>query len=242
MEIHGKTALVTGGAKRVGRAITLALAKAGARVAVHYHSSEGDARSLAEEIRSAGGQADLFRADLADPAQIEAMFAGIAASLGRLDMLVNSAGVYHRTPIETLTAGQWDAELNANARSAALCIHHAVAMMPDGGAIVNLTDIAAERGSPGYIAYTASKGAVLAVTKSAARALAGRGIRVNAVAPGVAIWPEGISEERKAQVLAQVPMKRPGTPEDIASAVVFLLRQDYITGQNLRVDGGWHMG
>jgi NAD(P)-dependent dehydrogenase (short-subunit alcohol dehydrogenase family) len=242
MVIHGTNALVTGGARRVGRAISVALAKAGARVAIHYRNSESEAESLAREIHAAGGQADLFRADLADPARIEAMFAAIGASLGRLDILVNSAGVYHRTPIETLTADQWDAELAANARSAALCIRHAVAIMPDGGAIVNLTDIAAERGSPGYIAYTASKGAVLALTKSAARALAGRGIRVNAVAPGVAIWPEGISQERKALVLAQVPMKRAGTPEDIAAAAVFLIGQDYITGQNLRVDGGWHMG
>jgi NAD(P)-dependent dehydrogenase (short-subunit alcohol dehydrogenase family) len=242
MELQGKTALVTGASRRVGRAICLGLARAGADLAIHHNHSELEAQALAEEVRQLARRADLFRADLADPAQIEAMFAKLHASPGRLDVLVNNAAVYHRTPIDSLTAEQWDAELAVNARAAALCIRHAIALMPDGSAIVNITDIGAERGSASFPAYAASKGAVLALTKTTARALAPRGIRVNSVAPGVAIWPEGITEERKARVLAQVPLRRPGTPEDIASAVVFLLQQDYITGQDLRVDGGWHMG
>ena len=242
MELQGKTALVTGGAKRVGRAIVLALAKAGARVAVHYGRSEGEAMVLVEEVRRAGGQAEAFGADLADPAQIEAMFAAVGRSLGRLDILVNSAAVYHRTPLESLTADQWDAELAVNARAAALCIRHAAAIMPDGGAVVNITDIAAGRGFAGFPAYCASKGALSALTRSAARALAGRSIRVNAVAPGVALWQEGVTEVQKVKVLAQVPLRRAGTPQDVAAAAVFLLQADYITGQELRVDGGWHMG
>lgn len=242
MELPGKIALVTGGAKRVGRAISLALARAGAELAVHYHHSADEAKAAAKEIRGLGRRCELFDADLSNPAQIEAMFAAVRGAYGRLDVLVNSAAVYHRTSIETLTPEQWDAELVVNARAPALCIRHAIALMPAGGAIVNIADIAAERGSPGYPAYCASKAAVLGLTKSTARALAGRAIRVNAVSPGVAVWPPDISEERKAMVLAQVPMKRAGTPEDIAAAALFLLRQDYITGQNLRVDGGWHMG
>ena len=242
MELTDRTALVTGGAKRVGRAICLALAKAGATVAVHYARSGGEARALVEEIGRAGGRAEAFGADLADPAQIEAMFAAAARSLGRLDVLVNNAALYHRTPIETLAAEQWDEELAVNARAAALCIRHAAGLMPEGGAIVNITDSGAQRGFPGFPAYCASKGALLALTKSAARALAGRNIRVNSVAPGVALWPEGVTEEQKAKVLAQVPLRRAGTPEDVAAAVLFLLQADYITGQDLRVDGGWNMG
>jgi pteridine reductase len=242
VDLTGKNALVTGGARRVGRAIALALAREGADLAIHYHQSEGEARATAEEIRGLGRRCELLRADLADASQIEAMFAALRARFGRLDILVNSAAVYHRTPIEELTAEQWDAELAINARAPALCIRHAVPLMGAGGAIVNIADIAADKGFAGYPAYCASKGALLALTKSAARALAARNIRVNAVSPGVAVWQEGASDEQKAKVLAQIPMKRPGTPEDIAAAVVFLAKHDYITGQNLRVDGGWHLG
>jgi pteridine reductase len=241
MELQGKIGLVTGGAKRVGRAISLALARAGVDLAVHYHRSREAAGSLADEVRAMGVQCRLFRADLADPAQIESMFAEARVAYGRLDILVNSAAVYDRSPIDDLSADQWDSQLAVNARAPALCIRHAIAIMPAGGAIVNIADIAGERGLAGYPAYCASKAAVLALTKSAARALAPRGIRVNAVSPGIAIWQESATEEQKAKVLAHVPMKRPGTPRDIAQAVLFLLRQDYITGQNLRVDGGWHM-
>jgi len=242
MDLAGKTALVTGGAKRIGRAIALELARAGASVAVHYGRSRDEAAALAEEIRRLGVRAEAVHADLADPAQIEAMFAELRRAFARLDVLVNSAGVYDRTPIDTLTAEQWDAQMDVNARAAALCIRHALGLMGEGGAIVNITDSAAGRGFAGFPAYCASKGAMLALTKSAARALAGRGIRANAVAPGVAVWQPDVTEEQKAKVLAHVPMRRSGTPEDVAAAAAFLLRQDYITGQELRVDGGWHMG
>ena len=242
MDLHGKTALVTGSARRVGRAIALALARAGADVAVHSHRSGEEAQAVAAEIEALGRKAILLSADLADPAQIERMFDDLGRSWGRLDILVNSAAVYDRTPIETLTAEQWDREQAVNARAPALCIRWAIPLMPDGGTIVNITDIGAEKATPGYPAYSASKAALLALTKSAAKALAGRNIRVNSVAPGVALWPEGLPPQQQEKVLRQVPMKRPGTPEDIAAAVLFLAQQDYITGQNLRVDGGWHMG
>jgi len=241
MELQGKIALVTGSARRVGRAIATALARAGADLALHYGRSADDARSAAEEIRAMGRRAELFQADLAQPGRIEAMFAAIARHFGRLDILVNSAAVCDRTPIETLTAAQWDAELAVNARAPALCIRYAIALMTHGeGSIVNVTDVAAERPRADYPAYCASKAALQALTKSAAKALAGRNIRVNAVAPGVVEWPEGLREERKENVLRNVPMKRPGSPRDVAEAVLFLCRHDYITAQTLRVDGGWH--
>ena len=244
MELTGHVALVTGAAKRLGRSIALALAEAGADVAVHFGRSRREADETVEDIRAAGRRAEAFEADLADEAQIAAMFERVGEVFGRLDVLVNSAAVFEPGPIESLTADAWDAQMAVNARAAALCIGRAVAMMDRGGAIVNITDIAASKAWGGYPAYCASKGALEALTRSCARALAGRerGIRVNAVAPGAILWDDDTSEERKQQVLRQVPMGRCGSAEDVAAAVVFLAGQDYITAQTLRVDGGWHMG
>ena len=245
MDLNGKTALVTGAAKRVGRSIALSLARAGADVIVHYNRSEDDARATAATIADIGRRAELIAANLARPEQIEAMFARIAEMLGDsnrpLSVLVNNASVYHRTPIASLTADEWDREMAVNARGAALCIRHAILLMPPGAAIVNITDISAEDPRADLPAYCASKAALLALTKSAAKALA-PDIRVNAVAPGAIVWEEDIPEAEVQRVLARVPMKRTGRPEDIAAAVIFLCQNEYITAQTLRVDGGWHMG
>jgi len=239
MDLHGKIALVTGGATRVGRAIALALARAGADVALHYGHSVDAARETADEISSLGRRVELLRADLAEPAEIEALFAKVGQLFGRLDVLVNNASLYEPTPIETLTAESWDRQMAVNARAPALCVRHALGLMPSGSAIVNITDTHAETGRSTFIAYSASKGALLTLTKTLARALAARNIRVNAVGPGVVAWEDETDEAVKAKVLAHVPMKRPGSPEDIAAAVVFLAQSDYVTAQILRVDGGW---
>ncbi|MCY2929022.1 MAG: SDR family oxidoreductase [Planctomycetota bacterium] len=241
MDLTGKTALVTGSARRVGRAIALALADAGADLALHYHRSGAEAEGLAVDIRRLGRRAQSFPADLADPAAIEGLFAAVAKAMPPLLVLVNNASTYPRTPLETLTAAQWDSVLAVNARAPALCIRHAAAMMPGGGSIVNITDSGAQAGWAGYPAYCASKAALESLTRSAARALAGRNIRVNAVGPGVVAWEEATDEAVKDKVLAHVPMKRPGSPEDIAAAVVFLAKSEYVTAQILRVDGGWRM-
>ena len=241
MDVHGKIAVVTGAARRVGRAIAVGLADAGADVAVHYHRSAAAADETVQALRLAGGRAEAFQADLADPADIERLFEGIAQTFGHIDALVNSAAVYNRTPIDSLTADQWDADFAVNARAPALCIRCALPLMPDGGAIVNITDIAAEKTWPGFPAYCASKAALAALTGSTAKALAARKICVNAVAPGAILWQDDSSDQQKQNVLQQVPLRRTGTPEDIAAAVVFLVRNDYITGQTLRVDGGWCM-
>ena len=241
MLLEGRIALVTGAAKRVGGAIALSLAQAGADLAIHYRSSEAEATETADAIRALGRRAELFQADLADPPQIESLFAAIGEAYGRLDVLINSAAVYHRTPLESLTAEQWDLEMAVNARAPALCIRHAMPLFVDGGAIVNITDIAAEKGWAGYPAYGPSKAALQSLTKTAAKALAKRNIRVNAVAPGAILW-QGESDELQQRVINQVPLKRPGSPQDIANAVTFLVTSDYITAQTLRVDGGWHMG
>ncbi len=241
MELTGKVVLVTGSARRIGRAIALALARAGADVIIHYNRSRTDAEATARQIRALGVEAVAIQADLSEPQQIAEMFDAVAEKFGRLDVLVNNAAVFERTPIETLSAEQWDTQMNLNARAPALCIRCAMPLMRDGGAIINITDIAAEKPLAGYPAYCASKAALLGLTKSAAKALAGRNIRVNAVAPGAILWAEGISEEKKQVVLNQIPLKRLGCPDDIAAAVVFLAKHDYITGQTLRIAGGWHM-
>ena len=245
MDLNGKTALVTGAAKRVGRCIALSLARAGANVIVHYNRSEDDARQTVAAIHNIGRRADMIGADLACPDQIEAMFARLAETFSDtpkpLDVLVNNASVYHRTPLATLTADQWDREMTVNARAPALCIRHAIALMPPGSAIVNITDISAEDPRAALPAYCASKAALLAVTKSAAKSLA-PDIRVNAVAPGAILWEENISDAQKQRVLDMVPMKRTGRPEDIAAAVIFLCQNEYITAQTIRVDGGWCIG
>jgi len=245
MDLNGKTALVTGAAKRVGRSIALSLAHAGADVIVHYNRSDTDARATAAMIADIGRRAELIAADLASPEQIEAMFARVAEMFGEtaqpLGVLVNNASVYHRTPIASLTAEAWDRTQAVNARGPALCIRHAIGLMPPGAAIVNITDISAEDPRAALPAYCASKAALLALTKSAAKALA-PDIRVNAVAPGAILWENDIPEAEIQRVLAQVPMKRTGRPEDIAAAVIFLCQNEYITAQTLRVDGGWHTG
>jgi pteridine reductase len=245
MVLNGKTALITGAAKRVGRSIALALAGAGADVIVHYNRSEDDARKTAGMIESLGRRAELICADLACPDQIEAIFARLVDLFPNepqpLDILVNNASVYHQTPLATLTAEQWDCEMAVNARAPALCIRHAMALMPPGAAIVNITDISAEYPRAALPAYCASKAALLAVTKSAAKALAPN-IRVNAVAPGAILWEEHISDTQKQRVLDMVPMKRTGKPEDLAAAVIFLCQNEYITAQTIRVDGGWYLG
>ncbi len=242
MELKGKVALVTGGARRVGREVVLAFARAGADVVIHYHRSGADAEATAEDARSLGVRAFPVQGDLAEPMEIDGIFAAVGDEFGRLDVLVNNAAVFDRTPIESLSAEQWDAQLAVNARAPALCIRAALPLMADGGAIVNITDVSAQKPWAGYPAYCASKAALVALTKSTAKALAGRNIRVNAVAPGVAEWAEGAGREQMEAVLAQVPLKRPGSGKDVAAAAVFLARSDYITGQNLRVDGGWDMG
>jgi len=241
MELTGKIALVTGSGKRVGRAIAESLADAGADVAIHYGRSADAAAETADHIhRTFGRRTEVFQANLAEPDSIEQLFARVGEAFGRLDVLVNSAGLYYRTPLAELTAEQWDELMAVNARGPALCIRHALPLLTDGGAIVSVADIAAEKAWAGWPAYCASKAALLALTKSAAKALAGRGIRVNAVCPGAILW-QGESEDHQKRVLAQVPLRREGSPADIAAAVRFLVQHDYMTAQVLRVDGGWHM-
>ncbi len=238
MSTAARVALVTGAARRVGRDIALELARTGYDIAVHYRSSRADAESAADIIRRAGRRAELLQADLAGAASAVTLVDQCIAALGRLDVLVNNAAIFEKSDPAAFDASAWQRTLNVNLTAPAALSHAAAARMTDGGAIVNLADISAERPLAGYLAYCVSKAGVVALTRGLARALAPR-VRVNAVAPGVAEWPPDYSDELKRSIIARVPMQRAGTPADVAAAVRFLAHDaSYVTGVILPVDGG----
>ena len=241
-DLRSRRALVTGGAVRVGRAICLALAATGYRVAVHYRASRAAAEDLVEELTALGTLATAVQADLALPQSIPPLFADVAGRLGGLDLLVNSAAVFPRTELTSASAADWDATFAVNARASFLCSLEAERLMrPNGGSIVNIADVAAFEAWPAYVPYAASKAALVSLTRGLARAWA-PGIRVNAVAPGAVLLPEeedtGHGREAAARRAA---LGRVGTAEAVAQAVLHLDRADYVTGEVIRVDGGQHL-
>jgi NAD(P)-dependent dehydrogenase (short-subunit alcohol dehydrogenase family) len=231
----GKVVLVTGAARRIGRSIALCLGEAGAKVAVHYRSSQQEAEQTARECR---GRA--FQADLAEVEQIQRLFAEVHETFGRLDGLVNNAAVYRKMPILETRPEDWDALHAANLRAVYFCCQAAARIMleqPEGGRIVNLSSLGGIRPWAGYAPYNASKAGVIHMTRSLAKELAPR-ISVNSVAPGVIEF----SDEHEPQVQRMIeatPMRRYGTGEEVAEAVLFFLSATpFITGQTLAVDGG----
>jgi len=239
MELEGRVILVTGGARRLGRAICLRLAREGAALAVHYHTSAADAARTAADCATAGGAAETFAADLADPAACEGLVADVRAKFGRLDVLVNNASVFERMTLDDFRLDDWERTLRVNLTAPMVLAHAARdALVAARGRIVNLLDAATPCPWPGHLAYMASKGALETLTRALARALAPE-VNVVGVAPGVAEWPEDYDAALKQKILARVPLRRAGSPEDIAETVWFLLRHgDYITGTTIPVDGG----
>lgn len=236
MDLAGATALVTGGAVRVGREIALELARAGADVLLHYRSSEGAARATAEAIRALGRRCTTIAGDLGRPADLEA----VAAAGRPADVLVNSASVFPRQPLDALTVDAWDEVMDVNLRAPFfLAARIGLAMRERGrGVIVNIADYAAKRPYPGYLPYCISKAALVAATEGLARTLA-PDVRVNTVAPGTVLWGEDAPEEQREKIRRATPLKREGAPEDVARAVRFLVEgSDFITGAFLTVDGG----
>jgi NAD(P)-dependent dehydrogenase (short-subunit alcohol dehydrogenase family) len=238
-KLRGKVTLVTGGAVRVGRVIALALAREGADVAVGYHRSGVAARRTVSELRSLGVRAVALRADLGKPAEARGLIAAAVRRLGRIDVLVNNAAMFFRTPLATTTPAQFDRLIAVNLRGAFFCSQAAArAMGRRGGRIINIADVGATRAWPGYIAYGLSKAGVVMLTKGLAAALA-PGIQVNAVGPGLVLLPAGFPRESSRRLAARIPMRRHGAAEDVAAAVTFFATcPDYITGQILYVDGG----
>jgi NAD(P)-dependent dehydrogenase (short-subunit alcohol dehydrogenase family) len=240
MQLKDRTALVTGGAVRVGRAIALALAGRGARVAITYRSSAAEAEQTVADLTRLGVEARAFRCDQGCPEEVEQCVAEVEDALGPVDVLVNSAAIFRRTPLTEATLDDWDDHLNVNLRGPWLfCRHFGPRMQTRGsGAIVNMIDIAAEQPFPSYLPYSVSKAGLAALTKGLARALAPE-VRVNGIAPGTVLWPDDYSEEQKEKVLARIPLARAGSAEDIAASVLFLLEgSDFINGVILPVDGG----
>ena len=235
----GKSALVTGGAHRVGRAVALALARHGCDLMLHYFHSGEAAADTAAEARASGHQVATFTADLSRMEGVQALFAAVDRTFGGLDVLVNSAAVFE--PVSLLEASEedWRRTMDLNLRGAAFCLQQAARRMKarGGGAIVNISDAAGHRPFRRYPLHSISKAGVEMLTRVAALELAPT-IRVNAVVPGPVLKPPGMSDERWHNIATRGPQRRPGTPEAVAETVLFLLRNDYITGESLRVDGG----
>lgn len=242
MELDGRVVLVTGGSRRIGRAIALRLAQAGCRLGVHYFERRDAAAETTAACRGVGPDADIFAADLADPAAAAGLVADVLSRFGRLDVLVNNASVFAPMDLESFSAEAWERTLRVNVTAPMVLAHAARAALCDAdGRIVNLCDAATGRPWPDHLAYMVSKGALETLTRVLARALA-PGVNVVGIAPGVAAWPEHYDGQTRTRLTARIPLRRAGTPEDIAAAVHFVLREgDYITGAIIPVDGGRHV-
>jgi pteridine reductase len=238
LDLRGQPALVTGAAKRVGRAIALALAREDARVAVHFHTSHEEAEETARLIRAAGSEALLCQGDLADPSVPERLVAQVTEAWGDLAILVNSASIFEDTPWP-VSDEAWARHLDINVTAPMRLIRAATpALQASGGAVINVADASWQRPTwRRHAAYCVSKVALVGLTQNLAMTLAPR-VRVNAVAPGAILAPEDYTDEDRARAIRGVPLGRWGAPEDIAQAVVMLAKSDYITGQVLNVDGG----
>lgn len=242
LNLEGRVAIVTGSGSGLGRGIARRFAEAGAAVVVHYRTHENAAREVVEGIESAGGRARPLQADLTRGEEVERLFTAVVQGLGRVDILINNAGIYPVASLVEMSEGEWDSVVDTNLKSAHLCTQAAARRMEDGAAIVNVASVEALQPMPMHAHYDVAKAGILMYTRAAALELGPRGIRVNAVSPGLIArdgleedWPEGV-----ARWLEVVPLGRMGAPEDVADACLFLTSNAarWITGANLVVDGG----
>lgn len=241
--LAGQTALVTGGARRIGAALVRALHGAGASVAIHCRHSRAEADALAAELEvSRSGSTRVLTGDLLDPAACERVATAAADAWGRLDIVVNNASSFYPTPIGSIDAQAFEDLVGSNLRAPLFVAQAAApALREQGGCIVNLADIHGQRPRPGYPVYCAAKAGLIMLTRSLARELAPE-VRVNAIAPGSILWPEGPNDtdpETRAAVVESTPLRRQGEPADIVAALLYLVRDaGFVTGQVLAVDGG----
>lgn len=246
-DLTGKVALVTGGSRGIGRAAALSLGKQGAQVVINYVSNEGAAREVAEQIQATGGKAEIVQFDVGSSEAAEKAVAEVAKRLGRLDVLVCSAGISIDGLLLRLKDDDFDRILSVNLKGAVACARAAtkVMMRARTGRVIFLSSVVGEMGNAGQTAYSASKAALLGVTKSMARELASRFITVNAITPGFidTDMTGALTEEQKTSINQSIPLGRTGKPEEVAAAVVYLASDEaaYITGQTLRVNGGMYM-
>jgi len=240
-DLTGKTGLITGGARRVGAAITRRLHAAGANVLVHYRDSDADANKLVAELNGVRPKsAATVKAELLAPIAPRALVSAALESFGRLDLLVNNASAFFPVALGAIEASHWEELIGSNLRAPLFIAQEAAAeLAKQEGAIVNIVDIHAERPLKGYPVYSIAKAGLAAMTRSLALELAPK-VRVNGIAPGAIAWPEDgqFDPAERDRVIATTPLGRTGTPEDIAQAVHFLACAPYVTGQILAVDGG----
>ncbi len=245
--LTGKIAVVTGAARGIGRAIALALAKEGAEVVINYHHSEERSMAVKEEIEARGGKAAVMQCDVSDYESCEKFVSAVAEMYGHIDIWVNNAGITKDQLLMRMSEEAFDEVIETNLKGTFQCMRFVSRIMVKQrcGRIINLSSVVGIAGNAGQVNYAASKAGVIGMTKSAAKELAGRGITVNAVAPGfIETEMTGVlSEKVQEQAKNQIPLGHFGTPEDVASAVVFLASEQakYITGQVLQVDGGMVM-
>jgi pteridine reductase len=240
VQAGGKIAVVTGAARRVGRAIALALAERGAHVVITYNTSRAEAFATLGEIEARGVHGLALQGDITRSGDVDAIVRQVIQRFGRIDILVNNASNYYKTPFETLTEEQWDDLVGTNLKGTFLVSKRVGDVMLKAGAgkIINLADWAGVRPYKDYIPYCVAKAGVIALTTALAKTLAPQ-IQVNAVAPGPVLLPEDFSDALRQAVVQATPLKRIGTPDDIAQTVVFLVEgSDFITGAIIPVDGG----
>jgi len=240
LPLRRQVALVTGAGRRIGRAIALALARAGADLVVHYGESKDGALAAVREIEALGNRALAARADVSRPKQVAAMFRAVERRFGRLDLLVNNAGIFFPGKWDQLGEEDWDKVLGVNLKGAFFCAQAAAGIMrrQGHGRIVIISSLGGLQAWPEYIHYCASKAGAVSLTRSLAKALAPE-IQVNGIAPGTILFPGEKRDARMQGIIRSTPLKKAGRPEDIAEMVLFLATQgDFITGQVFAVDGG----
>lgn len=238
MEIEGRTALVTGGAHRVGRALSLGLARAGARVVVNYHSSAAAADETVRDIAAAGGRAIAVGADVADARDRARLISAAQDAFGGLDILVNSASLFEQKPFPDITEADFDRVIGVNLKAPFFLSQVAAPILePARGTIVNIVDLSAFQAWPSFSTHAVAKAGLAHLTRVLARAL-GPHIRVNAIAPGNVLPPEDYDGRDFAGGPDRRVVDRPGRPEDVADALLWLIRADFVTGQVVAVDGG----
>jgi pteridine reductase len=247
VNLSGKTVLITGAAKRVGREIAFTLARRGANIAVHYRSSANSAKLVVNELKGLGADAIAVRAELSKAREVSRMTAQVLKHFGRIDVLVNNAAVFPKTPFEKIREFDWDFSIDTNLKGTFLCAHevgkHFLARAKKGekgivGKIINIADWAGFRPYKDYLPYCVSKAGVIALTKGLALELAPHAT-VNAIAPGPILLPENFDAAELKEVMAGTPLRRVGSPQDVANTIAFLLEgSDFITGAVVPVDGG----
>lgn len=236
--LQGQTAIVTGGARRIGRAIGLLLAEAGANIVVNYRTSEAAAKSTASDMEELGVRSLVVQADVVEPAEGKKLVEAAQEAFGRVDILVNNAGIFERGTVDETTPALWDRFMNTNLRAQFFTAQAAAPLMraQQRGKIVNLASLGGLIAWPGYIPYSVSKAGVIHLTRCLARALAPE-IQVNCVCPGSIQFP---GDQPDPNYIRRAPLKKTGEAKDIAQAVLFLVTQsDFVTGQALVVDGGY---